>query len=214
MRTTRRAACAAALAALTVSPAATAAATPCRLVVDARGDQSDKNVTGMVRPVSTDLDLLSADIASDDGFVTAVFRVATLRELDPGSPGHHYLVEFRVEGRPYAIGVTHGVDGTNAFVRGDDHSDPMGHGTVVVDHDRREVRVSAPARTFRVTAGKRLTGLVFWSAEFQGVSGRHDEARVVIDQLGTPPGGTMRVDFAEATRPYVAGTATCVPVGK
>lgn len=213
MRPTRLAACAATVAALAASPAATAAARSCHLVVDPKGDQRDRNITGDVMPTSSDLDVLGADVASDTRFVTAVVRLATLRPFDTSEPGgHYYEVNFVANRRPYMLTARYGADGVAGTAGGgEEHGVRESIGArVVLNPDRGELSITAPVNYFGLTNGRRISGIVVYAARFVGVSADLGQARPLVQN---PPGTHARVDTAKASRDYVAGTPSCVRVG-
>lgn len=200
--------CAALAAATGVATAAAPKAKPvCNLITDDKGD------AGVVT-AQPSMDILSADIASDKKTVTAVFRLAGPPTApNPEAPGGtDYYFSFTTSdasdpqflhvsvppaGAPtFATGQTTSVGGQNTST---DDADPA-TGSIVGS----VVTVSAPTSAFggriSLKPGRKLLGL---TAD-------------VYAQIGVPGVGGLleNADTAAASKPYVAGTASCVVPGK
>ncbi|HEV2889082.1 MAG TPA: hypothetical protein VGX28_01765 [Frankiaceae bacterium] len=211
MRPARLAACAAAVAALAVAPAATAGAPACNLVVDPRGDAR----TGDLPPgvyASPDQDIVGADIASNKRHLTAVVRLASLRELDTDAPtGRSYVVEFTVAGKPYSLHATYGPDGYQGVAWDDATGSGLGNASVVLDHQQRQVRITAPAALFGAVPGRTVAGITAKAGHRYGTNA--PKAVPAAAGYGAYVGGAGAdsvVDTATTSRTYVAGSASCV----
>lgn len=211
MRSTRLAACAAAVSALAASPAATAAPV-CRLVTDPAGDRmilapEDSAV------LTTDVDVVSADVAIDRKNVVAAIRVMTLRPFSLESPeSKSYSMWFRIDGgrevwimeafvTPNAVsGVVTG-PGFVSF-----------RATVAVDYERREVRIAAPSKKFGYPyRGNVVSDIDAYAGLYFGPTGdAHHQVGPASATTGGAMGPSLPVDGASTDRTYRGGTPTCV----
>ena len=217
MRAARLVACAAAAAAFALAPAASGAGTACNLVTDAQGDQAH-SVAGVATPlpVSPDLDVVSADVASTKRYVTAVVRVAALHDIDTAAPtGRHYEVRFQVGTRTYALEADRGVDGYTARAWDESRGVGLGEAAVAWDYSARAVVVTAPAAAFGLKNGALLTNISVLTGHHYGTGGGRG--------VGTPVGWSATVgnagiddvtDTAATTKAYRAGTPSCVTVAR
>lgn len=204
----------AAAVAFALAPSASGAARVCHLVVDAKDDQ---RIQGNHAPdgvyESPDLEILGGDVASNKRYVTAVLRLASLRDVDTNVPtGRRYTAAFNVGKTRYSMYGVYGADGQNAGAWNDTKGVGVGGASVVWDFARGEVRLTAPVRYFGLSNGMKLTSLVLTSQHFFGSGGR---------SFGGPVGGYYgatgvhsTVDSAAARRDYVAGTPSCVSVAR
>ena len=225
---------AAALALLALSPAALAAPKACRLVTAPAGDgrATGHTSTPYTDDVydSTDLDILSADVATDAKNITAVVRLKTLRENDPDSPtGRSWDVSFLVGEQRYIMMATVAPDGHRGIVyrqlhdtrysgNGATTAEGIGPAKVVFDHKRAEVRMTAPLSHFvphtPIIRGHAIRDLSSWSYHHAGVGGgRHSLPNGHVVDYGSGGVGSS-IDGATSTKVYVAGTASCVAVGR
>jgi hypothetical protein len=221
-----------AAAVLLTAPNAFGAPAACRLVVDPKGDDRVNGDTGS--PAlddvydDSDLDVVSADVATDARNVTTVVRTATLRESDPDSPtGRMYWFSFAVGRQTYTVAATLTVDGRYGVVYRDtqpyqeggvagDIGEILGSAVVRADFARSEVRVTAPLTYFARTPigrGTRLTGLRAWTFHQYGTAGQRHQVADRVVMWGAAGYGTG-VDAASSARTYVAGSASCVAVGR
>jgi hypothetical protein len=198
--------CAALAAATGVAGAATKAKPVCNLVVDAKGD-------GGVATGSDDVDLVSADIASNAKVVTAVLRLAG----DPSSVnpqavgGKNYYLSFTAPGsdQPQFLSAEFDPVAGAAYHSGYEE-DVNGVGNKTSDTDAvlgsvkgNVITITAPLSAFssRVSLkpGKKLTGL---TAE-------------VFAMIGTGATGGLLVNADDATgSSYTTGAPSCVVPGK
>lgn len=163
----------------------------CNQVKDTNGDAKG---TGL--PVSTpqsdaNLDIVSADVATNATTITGVIRLAGLAANDNLAPsGREYRVTFQVGETVAEITAVISPSGT---------SWNGGTGRGVVDTNKKQIRISVPLTKLpvRVRPGtplKNVGALTFRVGLTSNVA------------LGL-------VDAARTSRTYVAGTATCVKVG-
>lgn len=189
-------------AAATVAFGGAAAAAPakpvCNLIADGTGD---------VTAPSANLDIVSADVASDAKKLTAVIRVAKLASSDgtaptgvaynfrfmlPGSTVRYYLL---ASAEPSTIGGTTFEFGTietgNALT-------PLGDATGTFDLAKSEVRITAPTSfgSVKIKPGTKLVSL-------QALTQR----RFVVLLSGADS------TVIDESKSYTAGTASCVKPG-
>ena len=189
-------------AAATVAFAGGATAAPakplCNLITDGTGD---------VAAPSANLDIVSADVASDAKKLTAVIRVAKLAESDGTAPtGVAYNFRFMLPGstvryyllasvEPSSLGGTTFEFGTietgNALT-------PIGDATGKLDLAKSEVRITAPTSfgAVKIKPGTKLVSL-------QALTQR----RFVVLLSGADS------TVIDESKSYTAGTASCVKPG-
>jgi len=194
-----------------VAPEALAAKPVCRIVQDARGD-AEYPTNGV--PGDDGDDLLSADLASDGKVLTAVWRLAALRVLNPAAPaGQNFVVDFKVTGSPghYYVGAsTHpaGADFVYGVVEsgnlgGQLHE--LGQAKGQLDPGRNEVRLSVPTKAFaqvraNISRGRRIFGIDVSS-----------NRALTPRPLTSPAVGAVQLTFDSADgRTYLVGTPSCV----
>jgi hypothetical protein len=228
--------CAAALAALSLAPSALAAPAPvCKLVTDPAGDDkasSDSTSTPYTDDVydSSDLDILSADVATDAKNITAVIRTRTLHADDPDSPtGRMWQFFFVVGEQRYVLSGAKTFDGSHAMVyretadyeeggNGATMGEGIGRAKVAFDYRRAEVRITAPLSYFKpytaIDKGRLLRDLMVWSFHDYGTSGTRQNVTddYVVDIGGG--GAASSIDGARSTKTYAAGARSCVVVGR
>lgn len=222
----------------TAAPKKGAPKAVCRLVVDAKGDQQVGTFNGFPvkgEPWSSDFDILSADLASNRKDVTAVVRLATLREpaADPTSPSQRYSLQFTAGTERFEMIALVGADGSSAFVTretgftGDENT--VGAGTaegigdlaLIVDHDRAEIRMTGPLSHFAPYAslapGHQVKAFRAWSMQFDGKGGETRVYPVPGVDYGASIGGggaASSTDRADSKATYTTGARSCVVVGK
>jgi hypothetical protein len=187
--------------AVAAAGAAVAAPTPkpvCNLVQDAAGDVS--------APPSDNLDIISADVATTSKRLTAVIRVKKLASSDGTSPtGVGYTMRFNVPGNAATYYLLASVEpdpiGTTTFEYGTvetgNQLTPIGDAYGVFDLAKSEVRITSPV-DFKTVALKPGTIIKSLSVAAQ--------RRYVVLLSGA--------DTATSTKAYVAGSPSCVKVGK
>lgn len=195
--------CAALAAATGVAGATTKAKPVCNLVTDAKGDAS----IGGATPNDANLDVVSADVASNGKVVTAVLRLAAFAEQDPQSPfGRTYYLGFNAPGAENQLYLSVGIDPALGVTY--DYGDLQGNlytssGTGVgsVDAAKGVLTVTAPADMGGLASlkkGTKLTALEAKSTALLGVAGTG-----VVATVDTATGGS-----------YAVGTPSCVTPGK
>jgi hypothetical protein len=205
----------------------------CNLAVDPAGDAPLDLSGGLApskMPNDANGDILSADLASDGKFVTAVIRVKTLATPDTTFPeAHLYMLSWTAPGHhaPVYLGAT--VDPSPAsaaygpqYVFGDSaefHSTGFIYYNIgstakgTVDARKNTITLSVPISAIRsygkFTPGSRFTGL---EASTQALANGP-----VLPTNVAPFGGSITLGFqedvADASKDYVAGTRSCVKPG-
>ncbi|MDT7572815.1 MAG: hypothetical protein QOE05_2989, partial [Actinomycetota bacterium] len=179
---------------------------------------------------SSDLDIVSADIATDAKNLTAVVRLSTLHETDPESPtGRMWELFFVVGEQRYVISSRVVFDKHDGYVyrettrheeggNGASSAAGIGEAKVVLDYARAEVRATAPLSYFTpytpIYKGAPITHLEAWSYHFDGVGGdRYELPNDLVVDYGSGGAGDS-VDSARSTKYYLAGGKSCVVVGR
>lgn len=215
MRVARPALCLALVASLAAAGVAGAATRPkpkpvCKLVVD---DQGDASFLGFA-PNDANVDIVSADVASDAKTVTAVLRLASFSEMDPQAPlGRGYYVLFNAPGSEFPVYFNFQITpDLKRFTWGSRETLATGSGSYVkkgdavgvLDAAKKEIRISAPVSAVTAVAnvkpGAKLTNLTANSTMVLGTS--------------ATGGLVSTVDQAESAKSYVAGYPSCVVPGK
>ena len=202
--------CAALAAATGVAAAAPKAKPVCNLVKDAAGDAT-VDPAGAVADDS--LDILSVDLASNRSSITGVIRVKKLVK----DPGRNWTVSFTADGTVFSLAghTTAAGDVFDTAYAGETNGSVYGPGTTgVFDTAKNEVRITAPLSLMSeqayIKAGK---------TKITDISGSTGPELLVPDVSGTF-GPTIfslspySADEAEGGATYLAGTPSCVAVGK
>lgn len=216
MRVTRPAVCLAVVASLVAAGSAGAATRTrpkpkpvCNLLVD---DKADAEFLGLA-PNDPNVDITSADIASDAKTITAVLRLASFSETDVQAPlGRGYYVQFTAPGSEFPIYFNFQITpdlkrfawGTQeVLATGNGSYVKQGDATGVLDAAKGEIRISVPVSAVGAVAsvkpGVKLTNL--------------EASSTVV--LGTSATGGLvsTVDDATGSKAYVAGYPSCVKPG-
>jgi hypothetical protein len=193
------------LAALTLG-SATADAAPrrkmaCKLVTDPAGDTSAS--LGPSDPFGSQLDILSADIATSTRNVTVVLRLPALTAADPSNPqGRVYEFDFTAREKNFIFlgsllpgGNTFGVYISDTrFEEGKSGARSaigIGEAKGVLDTERKEVRMTAPLEVFAPHASLSknvvLYALSAWTYRANGYS--------LQDGAGVPSPVQITFDF-------------------
>lgn len=189
---------AAVLAATGVAAAAPAPKPVCNLITDATGD---------VTAPSANLDIVSADIATDAKRITGVVRVARLANGDGTAPtGVAYNFRFKLPGdaaqyyllasiEPAPVGATTFEYGT---IETGNSLTPLGEGSGKVDLAKNEVRITAPTTlgSKKVKPGTKVLSL-------QALTQR----RFVVLLSGADS------TVIDESKTYTAGSRSCVTPG-
>ena len=210
------------LAVVVVALGVAAAATPslagpskaCMLVRDAVGDATDQpnmTVPGLNQP---DLDIVSADVASDARSVTTVVRVQRLGTALE-APGRRNQYRFSFHLGAYGDVVTYayrGVDGEKFHVtvptEGEYETKTLLPATGVFDVARNEVRVTLPLKQ---ASGNRKIRKPTYISQLAAETHRGVGA---VSGLAGSFGVATSVDNASSESRYVVGSASCVQVGR
>jgi hypothetical protein len=182
----------------------------CNLMLDDKGDAQFLGAA----PNDANLDIVSADIASDAKTVTAVLRLAAFSEVDPQSPlGRGYYVLFNAAGSEFPIYFNMQITpDVTSFRWGDLETLATGNGsyvkkgdaTGVIDAAKGEIHISVPVSDVKsiakVAPGAKLSNV----------------AANATAVLGTSVSGGLvsTVDDATSSKPYIAGSPSCVKPGK
>lgn len=210
---------AAAVAAGVLAGPATGAGRVCHLVTDPTGDASHfapDNPT-VNAGISTDLDVVSADVATNKRWLTAVIRTATLTE-DPDQmlPSRHWEMAFAVGEHHYTIDAHQGVDGFDASFMRDGVGTEDEKAGVVFDYANREVRMTVPLTAFPGLSAKQpVRAIAVRSGHQYGTSGGQGYGAAGYGAHASGGSGmSSSVDTASTKRTYAPGTASCVAVGR
>lgn len=190
--------------------AATTPAPTCNLMVDDKGDAQFLGAA----PNDPNLDIVSADIASDAKTVTAVLRLASFAATDPQSPlGRGYYVLFNAPGSDFPVYFNMQITpDLTRFAWGDRETLATGNGSYVKKGDatgfietaKGEIHISVPVSDVKaiakVTPGSKLSNVTASATAVLGTS--------------ATGGLVSTVDDATSTKPYVAGSPSCVTPGK
>ena len=192
-------------------PAGAATTGPsCNLLVDVKGDAQFLGAL----PNDANLDITSADVASDAKTLTAVLRLASFAGTDAQSPlGRGYYVLFTVPGSEFPIYFNMQITpDVTRFAWGDRETLATGSGryvkkgdaTGVLDMAKGEIHISVPLAALsavgKVSKGAKLTNLTASATAVLGTS--------------ATGGLVSTVDDAASNKSYIAGAKSCVAVGK
>jgi hypothetical protein len=203
--------------------AAPRSAPSCRLVTDAANDDVGAGSGTDAAFRDADLDIISADVATDASRLVAVIKTRTLRAADTDSPtGRTYDLTFVSGEQRYSVTAYIAPDGTDAQVAREDKRLPdeksfarIGSGKVVWDYAHGEVRVTAPLSLFApytpITRSRPLHGFTVIASKHAGTGGNNVTQAGQTLQYGGGGLSTV-VDDAASNRTYVPGTASCVAV--
>lgn len=209
-RLARPALCLALAASLTAAGVAAAATRPkpkpvCNLITDPSGDANGFVVTdtGLPVPPSNDnLDVVSADIASNAKTITAAIRLKALGEDATSPAGSTVYFNFFVNGKQQYLNADLDGSGGATYSYGDFTGANGGRAQIaettgVLDTAKKEIRISAPANGFKeaIRPGTKLTDLSVLAQRLFVVF-------------------TPSADAAESSKVYSSGALSCVKPGK
>jgi hypothetical protein len=186
----------------------------CMLIRDVAGDARDQDHGTYIGPNEPDLDIVSADIASDARSVTTVVRVQHLgTALEAGGRRNLYRFFFQLGNRhEYVVTLAHrGIDGEQFGVivpsEGGNVTATELPATGVFDVAHNEVRVTIPL--MQASGNHIVRPQTYFSHlvadTYRGV-GTGPEA------LGVTAATSL--DYADTTARYLAGSSSCVQVGR
>jgi hypothetical protein len=179
----------------------------CNLVTDAAGDANGFLVTGLPGvPSDKNLDILSADIASDAKNVTAVIRLAAVGADSTSPTGGAVYFNFSIgDTKVFVDALLSGSSAT--FNAGDFTGTNGGRHTIgavtgSIDTATNAIHITAPANTWSnvVKAGTKLN-------TFDVLAQRYIGANAV-------GGVTPTADEAMSDKVYTGGAKSCVVPGK
>ena len=180
----------------------------CNLVIDAKGDGTGFLMTDAdYLPNDPNLDLVSGDIASNAKLVTAVIRTDAQALSDTNAPtGRAYYANFVVGEAELFLSAA--LDGAGAATYSAGYVDTtrksLGAVTGTIDVAKKEVRITAPTSIFAEHAalkpGTKITDLSLLAQRYVGNR--------------SAAGVTPSADEATGGKTYVAGSPSCVAVGK
>lgn len=195
----------------------------CNLVVDGTGDTFAARAQDGTAPGPQDdaFDIKSADVASDGKVITVAIRVAKLADAQTSPQGRGFAFDFLLpssdmQGSLRAVLITGQAPYFEATLK--DPSVPnspstfLAYATGVVDTKKNEVRITAPVSTFSELGPIKIGTLITPAAD-AATSGR---AVPPSPGIAGQPVATRYVfaDVATDSKPYKAGTPSCVTPGK
>ena len=199
-------------------PATASARISCHLVRDASGDTHLGAPQAAAPTDEAALDIVAADVASDDRWVTAAVDVRSLAGNLPIVDGAwRWSVRFTAgatyifHGRLGAGGIFGEVmrvyvldDATTSWIE----TGPITEATVHLDHQRQQVRISVARHALDATGGVPI------GVQVTGVRAYTWHEHTAYTSAFTQPGGEYDLaDTATSRASYVAGTPSCVKPG-
>lgn len=195
----------------------------CRLIADPAGDTDSPTPD---KALDAQLDITSADVATNKKDLTVVLRLASLTKDDPANPqGRVYEFDFTATEENFIV-MGSLLPGGNSFTvfksdtrfeegkSGARAATGIGSATGVVDVAAKEVRITAPLTVFDPHANVRTGSLYYLSAWTYRANGM--SAQRSLEQLSaevTTSAG-VGVDQAWGRKAYYrAGSPSCVRVG-
>lgn len=202
---------------LTLVAAGGALAAPkpsCNIITDETNDTfllRTQDGLGAYGPQEDALDMVSGDLASNGKTITGVIRVSKLSTSAGTSPfGLSYRLQFSLPGQEdeNLYMSANLVGGSESFAVGVRNtalntSSKLADATGVFDVAKSEVRISAPIAAFKDVSGGLKPGTKL--------------SLVDLDQTSSRPTGlgpSVFADVAVSEKSYVAGSPSCVAVGK
>lgn len=191
------------LVAVGTAGAATKTKPVCNLVTDPAGDANGFVLTGTPLPSDDNLDILSADIASNTKKVTALVRLKALGTDATAPTGGTIYFNFAFgDEKAYLSAVLDGKGGAS-FTAGHATGTPaqrhsLGGADGFVDTAAHTVRITAPINMWDtpIAKGTKLSTFDVLAQRFLGTT--------------TTGGATPTADEATSTAVYTAGAVSCV----
>lgn len=210
----------------------------CNIVTDQAGDSNVDLTLGLApgeMPADPNGDILSADLASDGKFVTAVIRVKSLAAPDTAFPeAHLYMVSWTAPGHSTPVYLAATIDPNPAsaaygpqFVFGDGSAvSAPALGPVVnyyniasapvkgtVDTAKNTITLSVPVSAIS-SYGKFTPSNHFSAVQVQTQAVANGPVLPTnVPSVGGSIGWGWQEDVADGTKDYVAGTPSCVKPG-
>lgn len=217
----------ASLAVLTAGSPAFAAPKPkpsCGLVKDAAGDTSSPAPD---KALDAQLDITSADVATDSKNVTVVVRLSALTAADPANPqGRVYEFDFTAQEKNFIVmgSLLPGGNSFSVFISdtrfeegksGARAATGIGSATGVVDVAAKEVRMTAPLSVFDGYANLRGGTLYYLSAWTYRANGMSAQPALEQGSVEITSSLGIGVDQAWGRKSYYrAGNPSCVKPGR
>lgn len=182
--------------------------TYCNIVTDPAGDATGFVVTGILPVSEPGLDILSADLATNDKLLTAVIRVKDLSSSSTAPTGRAYYLNFTVGGAQFYIDATSALTGSSAGLgqfsgAGGTRGSISGTVTATFDTSKNEVRMTTDLANITAKAPVKK------GAKFTAITALTQRAIAIPGVITiTPTADTT----AEGTD-YPAGAPSCVKVG-
>jgi hypothetical protein len=214
--------------AATLAVPATADAAPakkvCGLVRDAAGDTSSPAPD---KALDAQLDITSADVATDKKNVTVVLRLAALTASDVANPqGRVYEFDFTAAEKNFIVmgSLLPGGNSFSVFIS-DTHFEEgksgaraatgIGNATGVIDVAAKEVRMTAPLTVFDPHANLRSGTLYYLSAWTYRANGMSAQPALEQATIEVTTAFGIGVDQAWGRKAYYkAGAQSCVRPGR
>jgi len=210
----------------------------CNIVTDSAGDSNVDLTLGLApskMPADANGDILSADLASDGKFVTAVMRVKSLATPDTAFPeAHLYMLSWTAPGHSSPVYLAATVDPNPAsaaygpqFIFGDGASvTAPAIGPIVsyynvasaavkgtIDAAKNTITLSVPVSAIS-SYGKFTPGNHFSSIQASTQALVNGPVLPTnVPDVGGSVGWGFQEDVADGAKPYVAGTPSCVKPG-
>jgi hypothetical protein len=196
----------------------------CGLIRDAAGDTSSPMPD---RNLDSQLDITSADVATDKKNVTVVLRLASLTAADPANPqGRVYEFDFTASEKNFIVlgNLLPGGNSFSVFISdtrfeegkgGARAATGIGTATGVVDVAAKEVRMTAPLSVFDPHANLRAGTLYYLSAWTYRANGMSAQPALEQASAEVTTSFGIGVDQAWGRKAYYrAGAASCVRPGR
>jgi hypothetical protein len=172
----------------------------CNLVTDPADDGGPAKGAAGAQTNDPNLDIVSADVATDATRLTAVIRVKKLSDPDTMMPaGRHWSITFTVGSTGVEVATTTGPLATNY---------QQGNSGGTIDTAHNEIRVTMPLAN--VPGVKIVKGSVLQNFHVSASGGIGFRRADGIGEGMVP----VLMDEATTTKTYVAGTPSCVKIGQ
>lgn len=178
----------------------------CKLVTDPQGDSGTFAAFGQTPASAYDpsLDIVSADIASDAKNLTAVIRVKQLTPNTSSSPdtnsplGREWRFSVVIGGHSYGLAAFDGPLGPNFTT-----------GIGAIDPAHNEIRITEPLSSMpfampKGTVMNNITLIAYSTLQLDSAAGFGDATPISTEDTAA----------SKASTKYLAGTPSCVKVGK
>jgi hypothetical protein len=189
----------------------------CYLVTDPSGDTSVYPAGGIKDDA---MDITSVDVASDKNSITGVIRIKKLAKSSSNAPlGMNWSVNFTADGVAFTLAGHSTTTGGMAFdtaYASAAGGQVYGAGTTgVFDTAKNEVRITAP-----LSLMSKQADILVGKTKITAIGGTTGPEVLVADPSGAFGGSTifsdsyLTADSTASGKDYLAGTPSCVAVGK